>query len=81
MDDVVYMKLEGKLAELMLKKALYGCLKSALLFYKRLVKDLIDQEFELNPYDPCVANKIVNGKQPTVTWHLDDLKVLHEDPE
>ena len=35
--------------------------------------------FELNPYDPCVANKTINGSQMTVTWHVDDLKVSHVD--
>ena len=37
------------------------------------------QGFEVNPYDPCVANKKVNGEQMTVTWHVDDLKVSHKD--
>ena len=36
--------------------------------------------FEVNPYDPCVANKDINGSQMTVTWHVDDLKVSHKDP-
>ena len=31
----------------------------------------------MNPYDPCIANKIRNGKQMTVTWHVDDLKISH----
>ena len=31
----------------------------------------------MNPYDSCVANKMVKGKQLTVVWHVDDLKVLH----
>eukprot|EP00957_Ditylum_brightwellii_P198690 15143924-Ditylum_brightwellii.AAC.1 len=48
-----------------LQKALYGCLKSALLFYKRLVQDLQEFGFKINPYDPCVANKTVKGKQMT----------------
>jgi hypothetical protein len=34
----------------------------------------------INPYDFCVANKIINGKQCTVVWHVDDLKVSHVDP-
>jgi len=34
----------------------------------------------LNPYDLCVANKVVKGKQMTVCWHVDDLKVSHCDP-
>eukprot|EP00957_Ditylum_brightwellii_P078671 5981757-Ditylum_brightwellii.AAC.1 len=62
-----------------LRKALYGYLKSALLFYKRRVGNLQAYGFKINPYDPCVANKIVNGKQMTVCWHVDDLKISHVD--
>ena len=62
-----------------LNKALYGLLKSALLFYKKLVSELEDLGFKLNPYDPCVANRMVNGSQQTVCWHVDDLKVSHVD--
>ena len=40
---------------------------------------LIDMGFEINDYDPCVANKIVNDKQCTITWYVDDLKVSHVD--
>ena len=40
-----------------LNKALYGMLQAALLFYKRLRRWLEDAGFEVNPYDPCVANK------------------------
>jgi hypothetical protein len=59
-------------------KAIYGLLMSALLFYRKLRGDLVEQGFTINPYDPCVANKIVDGKQITVCWHVDDLKVSHE---
>ena len=37
--------------------------------------------FVINPYDPCVANKMVNGSQMTMTWHVDDLKISHKDEE
>ena len=60
-------------------KAIYGLLVSAMLFYKKLLADLIKYGFTVNPYDPCVANKMVNGKQQTVCWHVDDLKVSHVD--
>jgi hypothetical protein len=53
-----------------LQKALYGCLGSAVLFYEKLVGDLRSQGFELNPYDPCVANKTIAGNQFTLTWHV-----------
>jgi hypothetical protein len=63
-----------------IQKALYGLLRSALLFYQKLVGDLESNGFVLNPYDPCVANKDINGNQMTVCWHVDDLKVSHVDP-
>ena len=50
-----------------------------MLFYKKLKKDLESIQFKVNPYDPCVANSMVNGKQHTVTWHVDDLKSSHVD--
>ena len=37
--------------------------------------------FVSNPYDPCVINKIIDGKQMTIGWHVDDLKVSHHDPK
>jgi hypothetical protein len=38
---------------------------------------LTDIQFIINPYDPCVANKIIRGKQMTICWHVDDLKASH----
>jgi hypothetical protein len=64
-----------------LKKALYGTLQASLLVWKNLSKNLKEWGFEINPYDWCVANKTINGKQCTVLWHVDDIKVSHEDPE
>ena len=69
-----------KVLYLLLKKALYGTLKAALLFYNKLVEVLLSWGFELNPYDPCVANKMINGNQCTILWHVDDLKISHVDP-
>jgi hypothetical protein len=102
--DYVLMRLDGILAELMVKvapniyrqyvtqnakgkpvlyvqleKTVYGMMKSALLFYRKLVADLIFIGFTVNPYDPCVANKMVSGHQLTVCWHVDDLLLGHVD--
>ncbi len=52
-------------------------LELALDFYKLLRKKLEDEGFSVNPYEPCVTNKVINGNQMTVTWHVDDLKVSH----
>ena len=72
-----YVTLQGgkKVLYVRLQRALYGMLKSALLFYRKLCGDLKRMGFELNPYDPCVANKVVNGNQLTVCWHVDDVSV------
>ena len=35
--------------------------------------------FIINPYDPSVANKIDDGKQLTLRWHVDDLMISHVD--
>ncbi len=55
-------------------------MKSALLFYHKLVADLCSIGFELNPYDPCVANKMMDGHQMTICWHVDVLFLGHKDP-
>ena len=64
---------------LQLVKALYGCIKSALLWYECFTECLKGMGFELNEYDPCVANKVINGKQCTIVWYVDDNKISHED--
>ena len=61
-------------------RALYGCIESAMLWYELFSSTLQDMGFKLNPYDKCVANKLINGKQCTVVFYVDDNKVSHEDP-
>ena len=60
-----------------MSKALFYLLTSALDFYNKLCSNLEGNGSEINPYDPCVANKMINGKQMTVILHVDNLKVLH----
>ena len=62
-----------------MSKALYGMLDSAILYYKKFRGDIESCGYVVNPYDPCVANKMINGKQHTVCWHVDDLKASHAD--
>ena len=58
--------------------AIYGIMKAALLFYLTFVESLTSIGFELNPYDSCVTHKIVDCHQLTVVWHIDDLKISHQ---
>jgi hypothetical protein len=62
-----------------LTRALYGCLKLTPQFWKHLTADLLKAGYKLNIYDTCVANKVINGAQCTITWHVDDLKISHID--
>ena len=64
---------------LKLKKALYGCIQSARLFYENISKSLLDFGFKKNDYDQCVFNKTMYGKQCTILIHVDDLKISCED--
>jgi len=42
-----------------MNKALYGLLRTALLFYRKLVGDLEAYGFKLNPHDPCIVNAML----------------------
>ena len=58
-------------------KALYGCIKSALLWYELFTGELRQMRFKLNPYDKCVANKMIDCKQCTIAWWVDDNCLTH----
>ena len=49
-----------------LLKAMYGQLIAALLWYNKFRGNLESIGYVFNPYDPCVANKVIEGKQHTV---------------
>ena len=68
-----------KVLYLIVNKALYGMIDSPMMWNQKLTKWIKSQGFEINPYDPCVANKEVNGSNITLTWHVDDLKISHKD--
>ena len=59
------------------KKAIYGCLRSALLFYQLFAGELLKWGFIMNPYDSCTFNKMVVGSQLTIVFHVDDCKISH----
>ena len=58
-------------------KDLYDLLKPDLLFNQILRSKLEEVGFNINPYDPCISNKMMHGAQLTVIWHFDDLKLSH----
>lgn len=52
-------------------------IESALLWYQLFSSVLQDIGFEINPYDPCVANMNINGSQCTIAWYVDDNMISH----
>ena len=78
--DYVIVEKGERVMYMELLKALYGTLRATRLFLQKLSKQLIDEwGFTPNKYDDCVVNKMINGQQMTVVWHIDDLKVSHVD--
>ena len=43
-------------------KAIYGTLRAALIFWRKLTAKLIEWGFRINPYDWCVANKHADSR-------------------
>ena len=56
-------------------------MKSALIWYNTFVNTLKKMDFELNPFDPCIANKVIDGHQCTIVWYVDNTKISHKDPQ
>ena len=54
-------------------------MESALLCYDLYVKTLKSQGFMIIPYDRCISNSTIYGKQCTIDWYVDDNKVSHVD--
>ena len=44
-----------------LQKVLYGLMRTSLLFYRKLRKELEGYGLIVNPYDPYVANMMMKG--------------------
>jgi hypothetical protein len=64
-----------------LRKALYGCIESAKLWYNLLTATLLEDGFIQNPLDPCIFNKLVRGEQLTVVIYVDDLFITCKNGE
>jgi hypothetical protein len=61
------------------KNAIYGSIIASLLFYNKFCKTLKANDFKLNPDDPCIGNQMVNGKQQTCSFHVNDVMLTCAD--
>jgi hypothetical protein len=57
---------------------IYGTMVASLLYYCKFTRSLKNQGYVMNPYDPCVWNKMIQKKQITICFHVDNCKVLHK---
>ena len=74
-DYAEYVEVAGTVV-VQLDMALYGCVEAAGLWYDVLIGVLQNYGFTANAFDACVLNRVgSNGKQTTVTIHVDDLLV------
>lgn len=62
-------------------KAIYGTVNAAILSYRKLAGHLKDWGFEMNPYEPCCWNQMIDGQQMTIIFHVDDMMLSHKDPD
>ena len=58
-------------------KAIYGTINAAILTYRKLVGYLADWGFEQNFYEPCCWNMLIEGKQFTIVFHVDNCYLSH----
>jgi hypothetical protein len=52
------------------QNTLYGTMVASLLYYRKIVKSLTEIDFVINPYDPYIANKMIEGNQMTICFHV-----------
>jgi hypothetical protein len=70
-------KKESKQLLVQCQNALYSTMVASLLYYRKFLKSLTDIDCVINPYDPCVVNKMIGGDQMTICFHVDDFKLSH----
>ena len=49
----------------------------SLLYYRKFTKSLTDIGFKINPYNPSIANNMINGKQMSICYHVYDCKLRY----
>ena len=54
---------------------------ASLIYYKKFRKSIENEGYEFNPYEPCVANKIIKVSQMNVFFHVEDCKLSHMRPK
>ena len=64
-----------------IQKVICGILKASLLFWDQVSQDFSSWGFDISLYKCCITNKMINGKQYTIGWQVDDFMIIHMDPQ
>jgi hypothetical protein len=75
--DYVVFENGKKVLYVQVLRGLYGMLVAALMWFQKFKTDLMNHGYKFNPYDPCVANKLIEGKDHTIRFHVDDVMASH----
>ena len=62
-----------------LKKALYGCIQSAVLWYGELSSTLEGMGFSRNPYEMCSFTRVRDASVDKILVYVDDLFITSKD--
>ena len=73
-----YLRPDKKIA-VKLKKALYGCIQSAVLWFNELSSTIEGMGFVKNPYDLCSFRRIADRDECYVLVYVDDLLITSSD--
>ena len=60
-----------------MSQVIYDYIELVLLWYNFLSSTLQKIGYEINPYDRCVAKKIIQEKKCTIAWYIDNNKISH----
>ncbi|CAJ1959585.1 unnamed protein product [Cylindrotheca closterium] len=75
--DFVVIKNGHRVIYVVILRAIYGMLQAPLLWYQNLRASLKEYGLVFNVYDLCIANMMVNKKQLTIRFHVDDVLASH----
>ena len=68
----------NKVLYLLVIRVICGCIESAFLWYKLFFTTLKTLGFDINPYDRCVANKMIEGTYFTISLCVNENELLHK---
>ena len=78
---IIHGKNEKKHMYVRFSKEMHGTIKAALLYYRKVSKEIRGYGFVINLYKPCISNKWMDRGQLNVVWHVNDMKVSHKNKE